>query len=124
MPTMNAISAAELAQIQADLAATLDKDATLYPKTGETKDALGSMAPVYGSPVSVKAGMAQPTGSQLQNLNFKIESLVAWQVKFAVGTAVSEDDKVVIDGLEMKVYVLLTPRSYPGLVTTICGATK
>ena len=121
---MNIISASELAQIQSDVAAAAcDKDCVIQRAT-TSNDGYGSQTETYSPVATVKAGMTQPSGGMLQNYAYAIQDLAAWQVKFAVGTDVRERDHLVIDGQTLEVHVILTPRSYQGLLTVIAAELK
>ena len=121
---MNIISASELAQIQSDVAlAACDKDCVIQRAT-TSNDGYGSQTETYSPVATVKAGMTQPSGGMLQNYAYAIQDLAAWQVKFAVGTDVRERDHLVIDGQTLEVHVILTPRSYMGLLTVIAAELK
>lgn len=121
---MNAISASELTQIQNDVAAAaLDKTCVIKRAT-TSNDAYGSQTQSYSTVATVSAGMTQPSGGMLQNYAYEIANLASWVVHFAVGTDVRERDHLVIDGQTLEVHVLLTPRSYQGLLTVIAAELK
>lgn len=122
---MNAISAQELAAIQADAAATLDKPCVINRKT-TTKDKYGSQSTVWNkiSPNGLMAGLTQPTAGQLQNYAYAIASLATWQVHLPVGTDVQHQDRIVVDGQTLEVQVVLTPRSYAALLTVLASELK
>src|SRR5690349_16845977 len=121
---MNVISAAELAQIQSDVAsAALDKDCVIQRAT-TADDGYGSQTLTYSTIATVKAGMTQPSAGMLQNFAYKIQDLAAWQVKFSIGTDVQENDHLVIDGQTLEVHVILTPRSYAALLVVIAAELK
>jgi hypothetical protein len=120
-----ALDASELAQIQADLAATACDKTCDIQRSALTKDIYGN--PVRGSyttVATVKAAMAQPTANQLTNFAFRIESLAAWQVKFPYGTDVRVDDHLIIENNTLNVHVLLDPHTVPGLLTVIAAELK
>ena len=115
------IPASELAQIQADAAyVACDRPCTIQRKT-KTLDAYGSESEVWNtiSSIGLLAGMMEPTGTQLQNFDYKIGSLKAYQVKLPVGTDVKEQDLLFIENQRLVVQVSLTPRSYPSLLTLL-----
>lgn len=120
---MLAISTAELAQIQADAAATLDIPCLVQRKAA-TKDVYGSETDVWNTTTSVNVGVAQPSGSQLQNYDYKIGSLASWPVHLPVGTDVKEQDHLVMQSQTLVVQVLLTPRSYQALLTVLASEVK
>lgn len=119
------LSAAELAQIQSDAAsAACDQTCVISRATTQTPDGYGTKAPTYTDIVTTVAGLSQPTAGQLQNYDFKIGSLAAWQVKLPIGTNVQEGDLLLIGGQTLKVHVLLNPRSYPALLTVLAAEVK
>jgi len=122
---MNTISAAELASIQADAAATLDKSCEIQRKT-TTKDKYGGQTVVWNtvSPDGLMAGLSQPTAGQLQNYAYMIASQASWQVHLPVGTDVQHQDRLIIDGQTLEVQVLLNPRSYAALLTVLASELK
>ncbi len=121
---MLAVSASELAAIQAEAASTLDQSCDIYPHVAGSDS--------YGSPVNswptksatVACSMSQPTAGQLANYDYVIGDKAAWQVKFPVGTALNHQDHLVIDGETLEVHVLLQPRSYQALLTVIAVEIK
>lgn len=119
------IAPAELAAIQAEtVKQACDKTCLIYRKTAPTKDGYGQAAPNYTLLYTTVAGVAEPTGTQLQNFDFMIGSLVAWQVKLPIGTDVMYQDHLEIDGQYLEVHVVLTPRSYAALLTCVCAEVK
>lgn len=120
------ISAAELALIQADVQAiALDKTCTIERASLNTSDTYGSPTkPSYSTIATVMAGLAEPTAGQLQNYDYLIGSLAAWQVKLPVGTDIQHQDHLLIDGQTLEVHVILTPRSYATLLTVIAAEVK
>lgn len=122
------LDATELALIQADaVAATCSLSCTIQRKT-ITKDTLGQATESWSTVTTCLVGMSQPTAGMLQNYNFMIEDLAAWQVKFPVGTNVAVQDHLLITGQfsqqTLVVQVILEPRSYPALLTVIAAELK
>lgn len=122
------LDAAELAQIRTDAAAAaLDMSCVIQRKT-ITKDTLGQATETWATIATVNAGMTQPTAGQLQNYNFMIEDLAAWQVKLPYGTPVQPQDHLLITGAysqqTLNVQVILEPRSYAALTTVIASELK
>lgn len=122
------LSAAELAQIRTDAAAAaLDMPCTIQRKT-ITKDTLGQATETWATIATVNAGLTQPSQQLLQNYNFMIESLSAWQVKLPYGTSVQPQDHLLITGAysqqTLNVQVILEPRSYAALTTVIASELK
>jgi hypothetical protein len=118
------IPAGELARIQSDAAAaTLDQTCVIQRKTttpGTSGEPVGSWTTI----ATVMAGMSEPTAGQLQNYDFMIGSLAAWQVKLPVGTTVTHQDHFLIAGQVLEVQVILNPRSYPALLTVLASEVK
>jgi hypothetical protein len=126
MPAMNPISAAELALIQADLAAAvLDKPCVIRRPT-RVDDAWGTQTEELTviSPDDLLVGMNQPSAGQLQNYAYLIGSLATWQVRMPVGTDVAAQDELTIEGQKLTVQVLLDLHSYPGLLTVLASEVK
>lgn len=118
------ISASELAQLQADIAAiALDKTCQIQrPPT--TPNSRGVPSGTYTTITTVKAGMRQPTGTHLQNFDYLIGGLATWQVQFPVGTDVKAQDRLLIDGQELTVQIVLNPQSYAALLTVLASEKK
>lgn len=130
---MLAVSQVELAAIQNEaVQAVCDKTASIY------RDLTESTPGIYGNSTSSKgdtsdytlmysgvpAGMAEPTGLELQNFDFEIGDKIAWKLHMPVGTDLQERDHVVIESQVLEVHVILTPRSYPALLAAICAEIK
>lgn len=120
---MLAVSASELASIQADVvSAVCDKTCFIYKITGEASDGYGTQHPTYAStPIVTVAGLSEPSGTQLQNFDYLLASLKVWQVKLPVGTNVDQHDHLVIDGVTLNAEVLLEPRSYQALLIVLAS---
>lgn len=121
-----ALDAAELAELQADLVSQVcDQSVQLFKPTA-TSDAYGSPANSYpNTPTATTVcGVRIPTASELQNYDYKIGDKAAYHVDFPVGTQIGEQWRAVIGGQTLEVHVLLTPQSYPGLLSTICVQIK
>lgn len=119
------LDASELAQIQADaVAAACDKSADIYHKV-TTKDSSGMAVDTWPTKNATSVcGMRQPSGGELQNFDFLIGDKLAWTVMFPVGTAVLEQDHLIIEGQTLEVHVVLTPVSYSALTGVICAEIK
>ena len=127
------VSAAELASIQADaVAAVCDKTCQIWRDlTPTTPDKYGSST---SSPTNtanytlihtnVPVGMSQPTAGELQNYDYEIGDKAAWTVHSPVGTDVLERDHLVIEGQTLEVHILLTPQSYPALLSVLTAEIK
>jgi len=123
------ISAAELALIQADAAAAACDQACTIKRAARTPDAQGGASVTWNVVLqngssTVNAGMAEPSSTQLANYQYMIGSLAAWQIRFPVGTDVQEQDQLIIGGQTLNVVKILTPRSYPALVTALAAEVK
>lgn len=120
------VSAAELALIQSDTVTAVCDKVCVIKRATKTPDGFGSEseALVTISPDDLMAGMAQPTAGQLQNYDFLIGSLSAWQVHLPVGTDVQTQDTILIDGQTLTVQVVLDPQSYQALRTVLASEVK
>lgn len=119
------IPAAELAQIQADVAAVaLDKTCAISRPSSSTPNSRGVPDDSYSTIATVPAGMRQPTGTHLANYAYAIEALATWLVHFAVGTDVQKMDHLVIDGQTLEVQIILTPQSLPALLSVLATELK
>ena len=113
------LSAAELADIQADAAAAACDLSCVITRGTRTPIASGGGSVSPNTIATVNAGMTQPTAGQLQNYDYIVASKSAWMVKFAIGTDVKEKDQLVINGMTLYVAKVLNPRSYPALITVL-----
>lgn len=118
------IPASELAAIQAEAARVACDLSCTIERLTRTPESQGGATVGYSNVVTVNAGMAQPTAGQLQNYEYIIGSLAAWQVKFPIGTDVRHGDLLSIAGQALKVQVILNPRSYPALLTVLATEVK
>lgn len=122
---MNPVSVSELAQIQADVAAAaLDKTCAIQRLPTSTPDARGVPAGVPVTVYTVKAGMKQPTGTHLTNYDYLIAGLDTWLVQFPVGTDVRSQDLLAIEGRSLVVQVILSPQSYPALLSVLASEVR
>jgi hypothetical protein len=121
-----AIPASELAQLQTDLAANLDKTCQIYASSAGAADGYGSPALSYpqNPTATVQAGMRQPTANELQNYSYAIADKDAWVVRLPYGTSVKAQDHLVIEGNTLEVHILLNPHSVPGLLSVIAAQVK
>lgn len=120
---MNPISASELASIQNDLNALLDKSCTIQRST-PTSDAWGTQKPTYSTVGTCNVLVSQPTGGLLANYEYLVGDLDTWQVRAPVGTDIREQDHLVIDGQTLTAQVVLQPKSYQGLITVLAAEVK
>jgi hypothetical protein len=118
------VSAAELASIQTDAVLAACDQSCVIKRAARTPDAQGGASVTWNTIATVNAGMAEPSANQLANYQYMIGSLAAWQVRVPVGTNVLEQDQLVIGGQTLNVVKILTPRSYPGLLTALAAEVK
>ena len=114
----------ELAQIQADAAQQACDQACTVQRATTTDEPQGGKTQVWATVTTCLAGMSQPSAGQLQNFEYLVGSLAAWQVKLPIGTNVQEKDRLVIAGETLNVVKLLNPRSYPALITVLATEVK
>jgi hypothetical protein len=120
--TMLAISAAELASIQADAAnAACSLTCTIERYEARADDGQGGGTTTLTPVTTVLAGMSEPSGGQLQNYEYLVGAKAAWQVRFPVGTDVLELDRLSIQGKLLTVDKVLQPRSYQALLTVLAS---
>ena len=126
------ISAAELASIQTEAAKwTCDKTCTIWRDLTETvPDAYGgeTTGPIDTGYTqiggTIPCGMSEPSGGELANYDYLIAAKNAWKVHFPIGTDVVERDHIVVESQILEVHVVLTPRSYPALLSVIAAELK
>lgn len=122
---MLAVSADELAAIQAEaVSAVCDKTCFIYRHTTNTADGYGSSVPTYTLINTTVAGLGEPSAGELQNYDFIIGDKAAWKVRMPVGTDVTHQDHLVIEGQTLEVHVLLNPRSYEVFHSVIAAEIK
>lgn len=109
---MPLLTTAELAQMQADTAATSFDQSFTIKRSTRTADNTGHYSESWSTIVpSVNGTLSQPTPSQMQNYGYLIGALSAWQVRLPVGTNVQQNDRLVVSGQTMRVQIVLQPRS-------------
>jgi len=106
------ISAAELAQMQADATASMDLSVEIK-RRGTSQGPTGNTIPTYSHLANTVCNLALPTAGQLANYGYVIGSLAAWQVRLPAGTDVTTTDYLIVSGQTLEVQVVLTPQSYP-----------
>jgi len=106
------ISAAQLAALQATANTAMDETITIKRNTGGVSDGAGGKSEVLTVIATVSGNLAQPTAGQLQNYDYLIGSLSAWQVRMPVGTNVQEGDVLTLGSQKLRVQVILQPQSY------------
>lgn len=105
-------TAAELAQIQADVVAiACDKKCQHYRKT-RSADGMGGYTETYSLLETTVAGMTQPSAGELANYSYIIGDKAAWTVRLPMSINAIEQDRLVIEGNTLEVHVLLNPKSY------------
>lgn len=112
---------AELAQIQADVAAVACDQPCQIERSSVTYGAGGATVtwPVV-SPPGLLAGMSEPqAGGALGTQEYHLGDKAVWKVRFPVGTDVRELDRLVIAGRTLSVAKLLTPHSYAALTSVL-----
>lgn len=124
MPNMNTLSTTELTQMQNDAVRGACDLSCQIQRATRTPLSSGGASVVWNTVATVQAGMAEPSASQLQNYEYMIGSLAAWQVRFPVGTNVLEQDRLVINGETLEVVKIMTPRSIPVLLTVLASEVK
>jgi hypothetical protein len=100
-------------------AAACDQSCVIHRGTSYTGEPQGGGTTTDTVIATVLAGMSEPTSGQLTNYGFLVAARAAWQVKFAYGTDVLEDDTLFIGGKKLIVAKVLTPRSYAALLTAL-----
>jgi len=117
-------TAAELAQIQADVTSLVcDKTCSIYRKS-RVSDGMGSATETWGLVETTVVGMVQPSSGLLSNYDYLIGSLSAWQLHFPVGIDVQYQDHVVVEGNTLEVHVVLEPRSYQAMLVVLAAEIK
>lgn len=101
------LSSCEQADIQADLESILDKTCVIK-RNGATI-------------TTVKALVRSPSAGVIAEYASKLGSLITWQVGLPNGTDVLSEDHLFINGTEMIVQALLTPKSYSFLTNVLAA---
>ena len=114
----------ELAQIQVDAALQACDIPCTVQRATTTDEPQGGKTQAWTTVATCLAGMSQPSAGQLQNFDYLVGSLAAWQVKLPIGTNVQEKDQLIIAGQTLNVVKLLNPRSYPALLTVLATEVK
>jgi DsbC/DsbD-like thiol-disulfide interchange protein len=121
---MNPVSAAELAQIRADVQTAVCDQTCVIKRKSVSPDGLGSETETFSTIATTIAGMAQPSAGELQNYDFVIGDKSAWKVHLPYGTNVTHQDHLLIAGQTLVVQVLLEPHSYAALYDVIASEIK
>ena len=121
---MNAISCSELESIQNDAVKAVCDKTCVTQRPTKAKDGLLSETDDFETVETTVIGLSEPTGSQLQNFDYRIGSMKAFQGKMPVNANVAEQDHLLVDGQELIVQVILTPRSFAALKTVLVTLVK
>lgn len=124
MPNMNALSTAELTQMQNDAVRGACDLTCVIERATRTPLPSGGASVVWNTVATVQAGMTDPTSTQLANYEYMIGSLAAWLIKLPVTTNVQEQDHLIINGETLEVVKVLRPRSYEVLLTVLASEVK
>lgn len=102
----------------------LDQTITITRPT-RTSDGAGGSSESLSTIATVRGSIAQPSGQLLQNYAYRVAALDTWQVWLPIGTDVREGDLLSVTGLtqeQVRVQVLLSPRSYATTLTLLASA--
>jgi hypothetical protein len=103
-------------------AIALDLDCTIQRAT-TSKDAWGTETETFNTIATLKAGMKSPKPATLEAYASRIGAKLAWQVNFAYGTDVQEQDHLIIGSDTMVVQAILSQQSYSTLTTVLATET-
>lgn len=119
------ITASELQQLQADIAAiALDQTCQIQRLPSSIPNSRGVPSGTYTTIATVQCGMKQPTGTHLQNYDYLIGGVAAWLVQFPIDTDVRAQDHLVISGQDLTVQIVLAPQSYAALISVLAAEKK
>jgi hypothetical protein len=119
---MKPVSDAELTALRTEAAsAVCDQDCTIKRDTTGTDDGRGTIKEGLTTIDTTKAGLAEPSASQLEIYGGKVGNLTTWIVQLPYGTAVELQDILEISGQDLIVQRDLTPRSYAILTTVLAS---
>src|SRR5258708_214471 len=121
---MSLLTAAEAAQLQADFVAAVCDKTCVVSRRPVTSGSSGEPLGTYATIATTVAGMRQPTASELANYAFLIADKAAWTVMTPIGTDVTHQDHLIIDGQTLEVHILLNPRSYEMFHSVIAAEVK
>jgi hypothetical protein len=99
--------------MQAAANSAMDQSITIKRVT-RSQDTTGHATENWNTLATVSGNLAQPTAGQMQNYDYLIGSLSAWQVRMPVGTDCRANDELSVSGLSvpLRVQVILAPQSY------------
>jgi hypothetical protein len=110
----------ELDSIAAAVESALDKTCVIK-RTTRTKDTWGTETETIAPVATKMAIVSKPSASLLADYASKLGSLVTWQIQLPNGTDVRLKDTLLIEGIEMTVQALLTPKSYSFLTNVLAA---
>jgi len=111
----------ELEQIRTEVAAIVLDLPCIIQRKSEEDDPYGSGGGVWRIIATTKAGVEQPSATELQNYASRLGSHSVWHVSLPFGLDVAEGDKLIIDGTEMTVQAVLLPHSFAALTTVLAS---
>src|SRR5579883_1701074 len=117
------IPSSELQAMQAASTSAMDQTCVVQRKS-PTAGGFGQPVDNFSTINTTVCSVAQPTGALMQNYAYLIGSLDSWLVRLPYGTDVKPDDQLVIDGVTMRVQVILDPLSYPIDVRLLASAIR
>lgn len=121
------ISLAELAAMQATSNSAGDLSIAIY-RPNATQDAEGNVIKPWPAGwtlhATVNGNLAQPTASQLANYGYAIADLAAWMVRVPVGTDVQLGDRLLVNGMNLEVQIILVPQSYQASTRVLAAEVK
>jgi head-tail adaptor len=101
----------ELQILQNTVTASLDVSCQIQRRVN-APDSYGSQGETWQTLATVDVNVSQPTAGQMQNYDYLIGSLEAWQVRLPVGTDVQRNDHLLIADQVLEVQAVLAPKSY------------
>lgn len=105
------LSAADLAQMQADVASSLDLPCQIQRAT-TTRDQWGGPSEATAIVATTVCSLATPTAQLSQQYAARLANQQAWTARFPADTDLREGDVVLVNGQSITVMALLTPTSY------------
>jgi hypothetical protein len=124
-----AISAAELAALQAAVNATLDQSCQVQRNTPTTSN-YATQTDSWATVATVNCHVGKPSANIAQQYADKVGALALWLVRLPVGTDVRVgdashgSDQLIIGSKTLRVQAILTPRSYPVALVVIAAGVE
>jgi hypothetical protein len=119
------VTAAQLAQMQADVAALGEQSIQIQRAGAPSNDGTGQWAEVYSNHGSAVLGtLSTPTAGMIQVYATKLGSLASWLVSLPVGTDVLENDQLVTSTQTLHVQVALVPESFQVCIRLLATEVK